>query len=487
MKRACIAMVLLLLGAVGLADARPNILFLALDDQNDWVGFLGGHPLAHTPHMDGLARRGTVFANAHCQAPLCNPSRTSVMTGLAPSTTGVHGLEPWFRAVPAFRDHPTLTQTLARHGYRTMGAGKIHHGGYGRQKGDDEFHLLGPAAGVGARPPQKLVITPSGNHPLVDWGSFEHRDEDKGDWKVASWAAAQLDARPAEPFFLAAGFFLPHVPCYVTPRWLERVPDNDLVLPSVRHDDRDDTPRFSWYLHWDLPEPRLKFLEDARQWRPLVRSYLASTSFVDSQVGRVLDALRRNGYERNTIVVLWSDHGWHLGEKQVTGKNTLWEESTRVPLVFAGPGIVAGATCAQPAQLLDIYPTLLELCGLPPMAALEGRSLRPQLRDARAARVQPALTTHNQGNHAVRSARWRYIRYADGSEELYDHHTDPHEWHNLASQPGTKAVREEHRAWLPRVDRPSVAGSAQRILKWEGGRANWEGKLIAPGAAIPGL
>ena len=469
------------------AAAKPNILFIAVDDQNDWVGFLGGHPLARTPYMDGLARRGTVFANAHCQAPLCNPSRTSVMTGLRPSTTGVHGLEPWFRTLPTLRDHATLPQALARQGYRTLSAGKIFHGGYGRQKGDSEFQVLGPASSVGVRPKEKLVTTPFGNHPLVDWGVFDHRDEDKGDWKMASWAEEQLNARPAEPFFLSVGFFLPHVPCYVTQRWLDLYPDNDLVLPAVKHDDRDDTPRFSWHLHWTLPEPRLKFLEDARQWRHLVRAYLASTSFVDSQVGRVLEAVRRNGYDRNTIIVLWSDHGWHLGEKLVTGKNTLWEESTRVPLVFAGPGVAVGATCTQPVELLDMYPTLLELCGLPAQKGLEGHSLLPQLRDARAVRPWPAITTHNQGNHAVRSERWRYIRYADGSEELYDLAEDPHEWRNLAAQPQHAPVLAQHRVWLPKTDRPSAPGSASRILRYENGRANWEGKDIAPGAPIPGL
>ncbi len=400
---------LLILGASPVAAEKPNILFIAIDDQNDWIGCLGGHPQIQTPHIDRLAARGTVFLNAHCQSPLCNSSRTSLMTGLRPSTTGVYGLAPWFRSLPEFKDHVSLPQYLRKHGYRTYSTGKIYHGGYGRGANDDEFDVLGPASAVGARPKNKLVETPA-KHPLVDWGVFPHRDEDKGDWKVASYAVDTLNAKPQEPFFLSVGFFLPHVPCYATQKWFDLYPEETLELPPFLAEDRDDTPRFSWYLHWKLPEPRQEFLVDANQWRNLVRSYLACTSFVDSQVGRILDALETNGLQDNTIVVLWSDHGWHLGEKWITGKNSLWDRSTRVPLIFAGPGVVAGQRCEQPAELLDMYPTLLDLCGLPAYDALEGLSLKPQLRNAAAERERPAITTHNHDNHGVRSEDWRYIR-----------------------------------------------------------------------------
>ena len=466
------------------AADKPNILFIAIDDQNDWIGCLDGHPQVKTPRIDRLAAGGTVFTNAHCQSPLCNPSRTSLMTGLRPSTTGVYGLAPWIRAVPSYEDVVTLPQYLAQYGYRTYSTGKIYHGGYGRRKTDQEFRVLGPGAGVGARPRQKLVETPA-KHPLVDWGVFPHRDEDKGDWKVASWAVEQLDGKPQAPFFLSVGFFLPHVPCYATQKWFDLYPENSLQLPPLQRNDRDDTPRFSWYLHWRLPEPRFKFLEEADQWRNLVRSYLACTSFVDSQVGRVLDALQRSGHADNTIVVLWSDHGWHLGEKLITGKNTLWDRSTRVPLVFAGPGVAKGAKCNRPAELLDIYPTLLELCGLPDKADLEGLSLRPQLQDAAAPRQRPAITTHNHDNHGVRSEDWRYIRYADGSEELYDMQKDANEWHNLAGDREYADVIKEHHRWLPETSAPPAPGSRSRILIYKDGQANWEGKDIGAEDPIP--
>jgi arylsulfatase A-like enzyme len=472
------------------AARKPNVLFIAIDDQNDWIGTLGGHPLAKTPHLDALASRGTVFLNAHCQAPLCNPSRTSVMLGLRPTTTGIYGLAPWFRTLDAWKDRTTLPQHFSAQGYRTLTVGKVYHGGVGGPKlRAKEFDVWGAAGGVGVKPPHKLIPpTPMGNHPLMDWGVFPHRDEDKGDYKVASWGVEQIRAmRPDQPFFLATGFALPHVPCYITQKWIDLYPDDDSVLPAIKADDRDDTPRFSWYLHWELPEPRLKWVQDNHQWRNLVRSYLASTSFVDAQIGRLLAALDETGLAENTIVVVWGDHGWHLGEKAITGKNTLWERSTRVPLVFAGPGIAHGGRVTQPAELLDMYPTLVELCGLPARDDLEGHSLVPQLHDAAATRAWPAVTSHNQGNHAVRSERWRYIHYADDSQELYDLQSDPHEWKNLAGDPQFSSIIAEHRRWLPKVDLPPAPNSASRILTYDRAtdEAVWEGKTVRRSDPIP--
>ena len=485
---ACL-IILVLCHAHVVADAdssKPNIVFIAIDDQNDWIGCLGGHPQVKTPHIDRLAKRGTLFTNAHCQSPLCNSSRTSLMTGLRPSTTGVYGLAPWFREIDRYRDLVSLPQFLSQNGYRTYSTGKIYHGGYGRGPRDSEFHVLGPSASVGAKPPAKLVTTPA-PHPLVDWGLFPHRDEDKGDWQVASWAVEQLHAKPTEPFFLSVGFFLPHVPCYATEKWFDLYPESTLVMPPLNREDRADTPRFSWYLHWKLPEPRLKFLEEADQWRNLVRSYLACTSFVDSQVGRVLKALESSGAADNTIVILWSDHGWHLGEKLITGKNTLWDRSTRVPLIFAGPGITTNAVCQRPVELLDIYPTLIDLCGLPRGPELEGHSLTSLLVDAQAPRTWPAITTHNHDNHGIRSEDWRYVRYADGTEELYDMRTDPHEWNNLAADDRYRGVLAEQRRWIPRVNSKPAPGSRSRILVYEKGKATWEGKEIRSTDPIPEL
>ena len=458
---------------------HPNVLFIAIDDLNDWVGCLRGHPQVQTPHIDGLAARGTLFTNTHCQAPLCNPSRTSLMTGLRPSTTGVYSLQPWFRTLPERADHVTLPQHFKQHGYRTLITGKIYHGGYGKGKNkEQEFDLWGPGAGVGARPKEKLVTTPGGNHPLVDWGTFPHKDEDKGDWQVASWAVDQLQQPHDEPFFLACGFFLPHVPCYATQKWFDMYPEESLLMPPILESDRDDIPDFSWYLYWKLPEVRLSWLRENKQWKPLVRAYLASVSFVDSQVGRVLTALEESDHADNTIVVLWSDHGWHLGEKAISGKNTLWHESTRVPLIFAGPGITEGAICTQPAELLDMYPTLVDLASLSKREGLEGHSLVPQLREANTPREWPAITTHNPGNHSVVSDRYRYVHYANGDEELYEFRDDPHEWRNIIDAPDSAKIVSDLKKYMPTRDAEPAPGSRSRLLVKEGDMWMWEGEPI---------
>jgi len=481
-SRGYVSAVLVLLSTAPLpAATRPNVLFIAIDDLNDWVGCLQGHPQAQTPTIDRLAAHGTLFANAHVQAPLCNPSRASLLIGLRPSTTGIYGLLPGFRSNAATRDCVTLPQYFARNGYFTASFGKVHHdGSVPPSLQRTEFDVWGPAPGM-PLPKQKFVRTPS-DMRVMDWGVFPPDDRDQADWKIADAAIAQLKTLPEkQPFFVAVGFRLPHVPCFASKRWFDLFPPTDqILLPPIKDHDRDDVPEFSWYLHWKLPEPRLSWLKKANQWRPLVQSYLASTTFMDSQIGRVLDALRETGRADDTIIALWSDNGWHIGEKEMTGKTTLWERSTHVPLIFAGPGVSRGARCERPAELLDLYPTLAELCGLPSKDGLEGHSLTPQLKDAKAPRPWPAITTHNMNNHTVRSERWRYIRYADGSEELYDHCTDPHEWTNLAKNPQFADVIREHARWLPKVNTPPVPGSAHRILTQVNGEWYWEGKRIDP-------
>jgi arylsulfatase A-like enzyme len=470
------------------AADRPDVLLICIDDLNDWVGCLGGHPQAKTPHMDRLARRGTVFLNAHCQAPLCNPSRTSFLTGLRPTTSGVYALEPWFRTAPPWKDRTTLPQALEQAGYTTATTGKVFHDAYpppdGRKDGP-EFSTWGYHGNFGPRPATKFVTTPD-NMPLMDWGPFPERDEDQEDAKVADWAIARLKESTDAPRFLAVGFRRPHVPCYAPQKWFELFPDADLQLPPVKRDDRDDIPAFAWFLHWKLPEPRLRWLEQAHQWRPLVRAYLASTSFVDGQVGRVLDALDASGRADRTIVVLISDHGWHLGEKGISGKNTLWERSTRVPLIVAGPGVTPGGVCRSPAELLDVFPTLVELCRAPEVPGLEGHSLAPQLRDAAAPRPWPAITSQGPGNHAVRSEKYRLIRYADGSEELYDLDADPNEWTNRAGDPALKTVKDDLAAWLPRSSAPPLPGSRSRLVELRpDGSVWWEGKKIGANDPVP--
>ncbi len=491
MKRISIFIAAFVYSGLGvLAEDQPNILFLAIDDQNDWIGCMGSHPLVKTPNIDRLAARGTLFTNAHTQSPVCNPARTSLMVGLRPSTTGIHGLAPWFRDVPQWADLISLPQHFAANGYQTYSNGKIYHS-LRTQPADTpnpEFQHWGARGGFGIpKPPEKLIPpTPFGNHPLMDWGVWPDNNDDttKSDWDVASQAIQMLEDMPeGKPFFLAAGFFLPHVPCYATQKWFDLYPDDASVLPPMPKDDRDDTPRSSWWIHWSLPEPRQKWIEENDQAINLVRSYLASTSFVDSQVGRILEALEKSGHKDDTIVVLWSDHGYHLGEKLITGKNTLWRNSTRVPLIFAGPGVTRDQRCNRPAELLDIYPTLVDLCNLPKLDHLEGLSLAPQLANARAPRERPAITSHNQGNFSVVSEKWRYIRYVDGAEELYDIVKDPNEWTNLVSE--HEGVLKSMRRWLPKIDNGPAPGSSHRVLTYYQKTPVWEGQIIGEDDAVP--
>ena len=467
---------------------KPNVLFIAIDDLNDWVGCLNGHPQVQTPNIDRLAASGTLFTSAHTQSPICNPSRTSVLTGYRPSTTGIYGLSPWIREVPELKDLVTIPQYFSQNGYKTYSGGKIFHGGYGRWDTDSEFDSLGPGAGVKKQPPQKLAgETPGGNNPWVDWGSFPLEENEIQDYEVATWASDLLMSQLEEPYFLSVGFFLPHVPLYAPEAYFEKYPKKGLIMPPMLKNDREDTPRSSWYNHWYVPEPRWKWFQEQKQDSVFVRSYLAAISFMDKQVGRVLDALDESGQIENTLIVLWSDHGFHLGEKEISGKNTLWERSTRVPLIFAGRGIGKGKKVAAPVELLDIYPTLNELCGFPAKEGLEGHSLALQLKSGSAKRVWPAITTNNYNNHTVRTDQWRYIRYADGAEELYDMKNDPNEWKNLIGDAQYKKWADSLRQWLPQENKLPFTGNYQRILEYQDGKYIWQGEPVSLDDPIPGL
>ncbi len=465
-------------------DARPNILLVVFDDLNDWTGPTKGHPQAFTPSLDSIAQRGANFTSTHVQAPLCNSSRSSFLSGLRPSTTGVYALQPSLRTAlsnyPELRDHVTLPGYFTAAGYQTIAVGKIFHT-LEEEHRAREFNTWIPG-GRAARPAQRLARGDQGG-TLVDWGVYPERDEDAGDYKTADLAIEQLKTVSRDrPFFLAVGFALPHVPVYAPQKWFDRIPADQVVLPPSTQGDRDDTPPFSWFLHWKLPEPRWSWYEKFDEGANFVRAYLAGTTFVDAQLGRLLAALRESGLDENTIVVAFGDHGYHLGEQEISGKNTLWERSTHVPLVIAGPG-VPRRIVDDPVELLDLYPTLAELAGLPPPSGVEGLSLVPQLHGE--ARTRPAITTHNKDNHAVRTKDWRYIRYADGSEELYDRRVDPNEWTNLAGQPAYRSVIEELAASVPGLNRPAVPGSRSRALTQAAdGTWLWEGEPIVATDAV---
>lgn len=459
------ALLLVCLGNVWAAPAAPpNILFIAIDDLNDWVGCLGGHPQVRTPHIDRLAKRGVLFANAHVQATYCGPSRLSLLSGRLPTNTGAYDFTPTYDQQPALQGLPSLPAWFQQHGYLTIGGGKIYHQGIQQGKAGGFARDLGHG-GAGPSPKERL------NWPVRIWdfGPFPERDEEVDSYKMTQSAVAELTRAQPQPLFLAVGYRRPHVPLHVPPHWFAMYPEDQVVLPKVLAGDLDGVPSFARELALTDKQiaPTHAEVVEQGKWRKLVQAYLACISFTDHCVGLLLDALERGPHKDNTIIVLWSDHGWHLGEKHHWAKRTLWEETTRVPLIIAGPGIKPG-TCARPVMLLDLFPTLCDLAGVPARAKLDGASLRPLLANPRAPWSGMALTTLDPGSHSVRGEHWRYIRYADGGQELYDHRSDPDERRNLAGDSKFAAVViAEHAAHLPKTEAPpaKAAASARRKSK----------------------
>ncbi len=453
---------------------KTNVLFISVDDLNDWVSCLGGHPDIHTPNMDRLAQRGVLFTNAHCSAPLCNPSRASVMTGMFPTHTEVHGNMQDWREAPLLKNHDTLPQYFRNHGYKTFGGGKIFHsnhggetgrwhGGHGGRQG---FHH--PASWDERFPSREVQIPmpsvmPGQNFNGLDiwhwdWGGIDREDEQTSDGRTTEWAISKLQEKHEDPFFLAVGIYRPHGPWYVPEEYFAGYPEQDVTLPVTKDGDIDDLPDIA-IRYLNNPNHFHKRILENDLYKSAVQAYLANITFADAMVGKVLDALEKSPYADNTIVCLWSDHGWHLGEKQRWHKSTLWEEATRVPLMISSPGLKDERVCKQPVSLVDLYPTITELCGLPEKENVDGISLVPWLKNPERKTPRPALTAHRGWNetevhHAVRSMDWRYIRYADGSEELYDHKNDPYEWNNLASNPKYKTVKDRHNEWIPKNGEP---------------------------------
>ncbi len=424
---------------------KPNVLMICIDDLNDWVGFLDGHPQAITPHMDSLAKRGRIFANAHCAVPVCSASRASVMSGVAATTHGSYELGPRYEQLPALTNVPTIQRYFKDNGYYTLSGGKVLHHGFGGRLAGDIDQSLGRKR---SPRPKKPMNRPSNWSGAWDWGAYPANDADMADFQLANNAAKALQEDTDKPFFMSVGFFRPHVPLFVPPRWFELYDAEKITLPKNPISDLNDLPKnFLSINDYAAAPTHVEVIKHGKQ-RSLTHAYLASISFVDHCVGIVLDSLKSSPHADNTLIVLWSDHGFHLGEKQHWAKRTLWEESTRVPLLFAGPGIKPGKTCAEPASLIDIYPTLVELCKLPKNSQLEGVTLVPQLNDPATPRDQPAITSSYFGNHSIRNRDWRLIVYKDGAEELYDHRNDPDEFHNVASDPTHKKIRDQLARWL---------------------------------------
>lgn len=431
------------------APGKPNVLFLAIDDLNDWTGCLGGYPGIQTPNLDRILERGTLFTHAYCAAPACNPSRVALLTGLAPATTGVYHNSQPFR--PVRPDAVTLPQLFRKNGYEVAGGGKIFHSAYPDKPSWDEYFKEG----------NDPLPRGGGGGDRFGWGPLDVGDGAMADAKTVSWAEEFLKRPRERPFFLAVGLHKPHLPWRVPRQYFDLHPLEMVTRPPTIADDLADVPESGRRIA--RPEGDHRWIIETQNWENAIQGYLACISFCDAQVGRLALALQNSPYAANTIIVVWSDHGWHLGEKEHWRKFALWEEATRVCLGISVPGGATGQRSRRAVNLLDLYPTLADLCHLSGRPAdLEGTSLVPLLADPNATWDRPAVTTHGRGNHAVRSERWRYIRYADGAEELYDHEADPQEWNNRASDPATSAVKAELARWLPKSDAPDAPDRSER-------------------------
>jgi len=428
------------------SGSRPNVLFIAVDDLRDWVGYLGKNPQTITPNIDRLASRGVYFTRSYCAAPVCNPSRAALMSGLRPTDSGVyHNGNDW-RTVMS-RDL-MLTSTFRKAGYEVLGSGKIYHESYARRdEWDDYLNKVAPDP------------KPAGNTGVdgIKFAPLDCKDEDLREWKTTDYTIQQLQRKHDKPFFLACGLNKPHMPWNVPRKYYDMHPLDKIQTPPYLETDLDDVPPAGV----KMAKPNgdhARMLESGR-WKEAVQSYLAAISFADTMIGRVLDAYDKSPERENTILVFWCDHGWHLGEKQHWRKFALWEEATRSPLIWVVPGVTKpNQACDRTVDFMSIYPTLTDLCGIPTPAHVKGPSLRPLLANPTADWSHAAVTTHMFQNHAVRTENWRYIRYADGSEELYDESKDPNEWKNLADTPEFASKKAELAKHLPKVNHPDIGG-----------------------------
>lgn len=473
-------------------QSKPNVLFIAVDDMNDWIGCLKTTPRAITPNIDKLAARGVNFTNAHTAGVYCAPSRAAIFTGQFASTTGGYTNQVYFVNHPEIRP---LHVSFQQGGYSAYGAGKLFHHPAGQidMRGWTEFFVRSQRQretgwpldswGEGTPIPQPYPNSKfnhdrkPANKFFLEWGKVPNeKTGEMADTKRTEWAISKLKEKHDKPFFIALGFYTPHFPNYCPEKYFDLYDRDKIELPPYKADDLDDLP----------PKIRRAKIARSRIHQRLVRlgavkdaihGYLACMSYADAMIGRVLDTLAAGPYADNTIVVLWSDHGYHHGEKGDWGKHTLWERTSNVPFIWAGPGIARGKTVDATVSLIDMYPTLVELCGLPkPDHTLEGISLAGTLKNpARAKDRDVYLPFMMPGAYAIINRNWRYIRYEDNTEELYDVQADPNEWYNLARNPKYDAMKDRLRNSAPKTfAEPGQVLQRELHLVVEGERYHWD-------------
>lgn len=461
------------------ADSKhqPNVIIISIDDLNDWVGSFGGNPQTRTPNMDRFCAEGAVsFQNAYCPGPVCGPSRSALLSGFMPNRTGIYGNTQNMRRSPLVQTHATLPEYFAQHGYTTLNRGKLFHK-HATPEGADEgqwaFTEWSATTGRSTVAPEHLYSRLRGIYDgkkgaaigkddkdtggddagtEFSWGPTRESRENTLDWQTAGWAVDEIGKRHDKPFFLVVGISKPHLPWYVPQEYFDRHPLDSIRIPDYRLDDLDDilTPsgakKFS-------SSADFRWVQRDNLFKRAVQAYLACASYADDCVGRVLNALAKSPERDNTIVVIFGDHGWHLGEKLRFRKATLWQEATRLPLMIRVPGMTTGVRTSSQrlVNLIDLYPTLIDLCGLPAKPDIDGRSIAPLLKAPSQAWDHPSVTINGRGNACVRDERWYFIRYEDGTEEFYDMERDPMQWTNLSrsNDPVVSAAKARLAAFFP--------------------------------------
>jgi len=435
---------------------KPNVLMIAVDDLSDYISILQNHPGIRTPNFDRLAKRSVNFTRAYCAAPLCNPSRVAVCTGMAPYQTGIYELNDFMmKSTPALAA-VGLEEQFKRHGYNTYLTGKYYHGNPVNWWPEKRM----AATWTERKPPFSAhgPILKNGNHVMGPGvhaiGPAPGDMETMPDVAILKNTQGWLKQKHEKPFFLVHGISKPHLSFVVPQRFFDMYPLDSIVLPETPDDDYSDIPPVvkEKVLHSQDLEHFISIEKSENGWKEVMQAYLASISFCDWILGQILDSLEASPYADTTIIVLWSDHGYHIGEKEKLHKRALWSQSSRTPFLISLPDMSkTGRNCAAPVSLMDIYPTLNEICGLDQKVPqqLAGHSLAPLLENPEADWPHVAVTSHAKGNAAVTDARYHYIRYLDGSEELYDHQTDPREYRNIANDPAMRATMGKLATSLP--------------------------------------
>ncbi len=416
-------------------DQKPNIIMIAVDDLNDWIGVYGGHPQIKTPNIDKLAQNAMIFRNTSCPGPVCGPSRSAFLSGFMPANTGVYGNAMNMLDSKIVQTHATLPEYFSKNGYLTISSGKIFHKHrtaigtdhgqwafdiWEKEKGEediqqDKFYSRTKGIINGKKIENPLYTTGGGSD--FQFGPTKGGIEVTKDYKTAKWFEEKLEEDYDKPFFMSVGISKPHLSFCVPEEFFNMYGLDTLKVPEYKMDDLDDIVDENGKMVYKPSEDFL-WTQHYGVYKETVRAYMAAVSYADACVGVVLDALAKSKYADNTIVVLFGDHGWHLGEKLRFRKATLWREATQLPFIIHLPGMDKKQDCFKNVNLIDLYPTLIDLCNLP-KKELDGKSIRPLLINPNK-KWAPAVTTYGQGSHSVMSEKWHYIYSKKGTEELYN-------------------------------------------------------------------